>query len=1539
MPTTNPFGSDVSRYIDGKDKQFGAVVFRKNRPILDSELNLISLMELENRAEQIRSMYPSGWVMSEMNPYSNYFTDKTYSNVFYFGNQVSNEVRSPMYAIVNGWVVPVTGTKTGQPPLAANDTDTWNKIMLNPPSTSTGGNRAEFVFLEVWLQEIESDPSGSVADGKPEAGKVYKFGNVEAGFTSLDDDLIDPAINIETTKRVQVQYRIRVVADVNLIDYPSGFDKTLVFAQGSLSAPSAVYFENMAETLGDPGLWRSGTGDPTTFGTVDGYVYAVPICTVFRRNSSEFLDSSNLAGGFNRNSIALSRDDATIFTATLALQSDITEYDASFSLTSIAGTELETITDFSRAYFTVDDEILKVDSIVKMSSTNYVLNVTRGVLGTTARVHNTGTAMVMYTARPDGLFSDQINIYDIMDMRHTIKGGFDYDTILRNNMLSIFSGNLRTTWKRFGSTNSAGTTILYGDMIADSSISIGGLSNLDGPNGNRRSFSDAATMERYNVPLTVPPDSLGSTSLTHVVAPFNITADLDAAGQVAGSRTVGGIDYWWNGDVIRIKKSDFEVGMPAADKDQVRFVTPDEYPYSVSITFEGLTTDLNSGVPQKTSDIDASQSATNPATTGTGAVSSTSDRILTHGHGITVSIDAATGDLMITLNSGASGTQLKEFDNALSGISPKNNIIAGSIKMHVQFTVMYGTGRGLTHKPKFIHRAYFKDTASITKTITRTGSSSYTKMIPTYLGNSPLAQTGVDKYLSETSEVMIDPGSKTVYAAPYKFTELYTLVCRNGNMLNWYGDPISYQGGMPQKSLDGALTVHSSTDPLNLFYDGNSDCRYVEVQMAYLPKPGLHRIPIVATSGTNFSSGINFLLMSKEGSPADSSDYNRNLVSYPSGPGYYIVTKTGAEVYGTSSGTVSIFGDKYTNSKLTSYFGGRFKGIKFPPFLAPARITGVYFRDPSTNPVVPASSPFDNSRTFVGGSGTDTNLLRDDFDGPTILLDVNDQGDLTFVLSADCIDESKLPTGYTFDNSNFLVECTLFGFDRGFLQTNGRLFVVTNSATSINPGELMDAAMGLIVPLPLDKNSSNNTLVVYYSKNAYQGDSYGRQDGYSDDYNRMGPLTISEQLAINGSPLEEVSNLDLNNKAGFEVLSSIGFVTSMGTGRLSGQNPLPILSTVSNPNDPPMYEGSCDDIQRRFSINRVGYEDWSTPKFPVLSASFSSRADIKTGCLSEAYDRDINTEFAGCTTNLPLGSYFRDKDFTGKMVYQARSSSGVGSIQMGTLTFVEPKASSIVNTDAQSSWDGIEFVCGNSSTVNGAGTDKIMTVSGTHNFSDTKNFKTTRGGAAWSVSEPWGGSDISVKLQKSKLNSESGSILAGMAYLVRSHTEDTSTVEKQHGHELQLIVVTHGTPGYFRDTMVEHSASGLNEGFTAVDRYRVLGRPLEKQIGTVDLSSTPSEKTQKVTNIWDDPILFGSSTPSIVSTVQETLPITVNGQTAFVITSTPVDPTSVQLFLNGVKLVYGSDYTVGGSLYRNITYTGSVSTLTTDILEAWYVKL
>jgi hypothetical protein len=302
-------GPGVSRTLSAIAHQFVNVVFQRGKPPLDAEFNLQDSIHNEQAAQEIRASMHSGFLLDPLAAQRDFLTNLNWSNYFKFGRFLSDESQPPIWANVNGWILPVVGTSTTEP---TNRLDLWP-----PPSTDS---RIDFVFLEVWQAQLAPNPS--VAN-KPAADKLWMYGNVKWGGTNLTDDLEDPTIGFETTERVQVQYRLRVYGQgsglgfsLALDDYPDGLDDPNVLGQGTATAPLAGFsFTNMREETGDSGLWRAGDGDPDNdLGTVDGYVYAIPIAAIFRRNSDPFVartvaGNPNQNGAVNRNPITISMTD------------------------------------------------------------------------------------------------------------------------------------------------------------------------------------------------------------------------------------------------------------------------------------------------------------------------------------------------------------------------------------------------------------------------------------------------------------------------------------------------------------------------------------------------------------------------------------------------------------------------------------------------------------------------------------------------------------------------------------------------------------------------------------------------------------------------------------------------------------------------------------------------------------------------------------------------------------------------------------------------------------------------------------------------------------------------------------------------------------------------------------------------------------------------------------------------------------------------------------------------------------------------------
>lgn len=161
----------------------------------------------------------------------------------------------------------------------ALNSDTLSQYTLSAPPGS--GTRNDLVYLEVFIVEVPgSTATTPTAVNKPDTAHVFKYGNVLYGGNNAVDDINE--VNYEIRRRVQVQCRIRVVAGVDFVTYPNGLSDPGVFAQGPNVAVTALLFAGSAS---DAGLWVAGNGSlahQSTLGTLDGYVYAVPIAKVAR---------------------------------------------------------------------------------------------------------------------------------------------------------------------------------------------------------------------------------------------------------------------------------------------------------------------------------------------------------------------------------------------------------------------------------------------------------------------------------------------------------------------------------------------------------------------------------------------------------------------------------------------------------------------------------------------------------------------------------------------------------------------------------------------------------------------------------------------------------------------------------------------------------------------------------------------------------------------------------------------------------------------------------------------------------------------------------------------------------------------------------------------------------------------------------------------------------------------------------------------------------------------------------------------------------
>lgn len=301
MPGYKDLGPNVSQdpqdtgtggQFSGEERAYESVVVQTDAPVIDWEMNLRGDVQSDyglrlGTQRMLPSCFLDGDFMERPDVAGSYaFLAASVGNESKFQLRAQN-------AVINGWSVHVEYTETATAGL--------NDVQLTAPPVA--GTRVDLVIMEVWRALIRAAP---VASNKSATGLIVRNGNIKApDAVNLTDDLIDPNYAAESNARVQIQYRLRVIENVNIATYPDGLTDPTVFANtvsdfGGPGADGTATAYNFAQVSADGGLWRAGTGDAVSaaaIGSVDGYMYAVPVCAVARRNSAAFDRDTNLNGG------------------------------------------------------------------------------------------------------------------------------------------------------------------------------------------------------------------------------------------------------------------------------------------------------------------------------------------------------------------------------------------------------------------------------------------------------------------------------------------------------------------------------------------------------------------------------------------------------------------------------------------------------------------------------------------------------------------------------------------------------------------------------------------------------------------------------------------------------------------------------------------------------------------------------------------------------------------------------------------------------------------------------------------------------------------------------------------------------------------------------------------------------------------------------------------------------------------------------------------------------------------------------------------
>ena len=1508
------YGIGVSRVLDAAQTQYAGVVWQIGRPPLDSEHNFVG--QLQSYAlQQSLSKTPSGWLGNETNTSGPYVTNENWSNWFQFGRQRTGEKAAIEWALVNGWLVPVTGTKTGAPPGSPNNTDTFNKITLSPPPANAGDARADFVFLEVWKALVAPAPS---VTNKPSASGMYRYGNVEGGYSYLVDDLIDSDVGSETTLRVQIQYRIRVQPGiVGLTSYPDGFDPTVVKAQGAASAATSYTFANMRQELGDPGLWRAGDGTENSLGTVDGYVYAIPLSVVFRRNTVAWAGdpSQNLTGGFNRNPLATDRTGFRTFTTVPTLVSAMTA--AATSMTLVSATDIPLpASPASPVLIKMGDELLTYTAITGTT----VSGITRGVNGTVAEPHAVGTTVKVQSGRPDGLFSDQVAKTDVWDLRHVVSpSGFSYPTMLQSNFDRLMKGELRANWKRSGG-NTQGTYLSYQDKVSASAAGLG-ISKLDAPDGIRLVFSYASVQQPveiictpFSAPVVIPATQPVSTA-------WSLSINASTTRQRSASQWDTEIsDGDGLGDRILLPVAQFKNGISGGDSDQVRLLNEVVVEGTAGVS-NGTTTFTESGKDfSKVSPGDTLVVFEGPAKGSYVAVSATAAGVV---------VDRpipADGVVVYVLRLGRGSIQVRvdgrhePLPQHRIKVTPSNPLPSQDLTLefvgeglpfpvarnvYITANVLYGAGRGLSRRPSSLHSvSVVNPNADLLVQPSGVPQTHFPLRASWTALWSKYRPTSFKGQLPVTGEAFADLGSRTIALTPYRrvafpstgvrtvdgtsanpFTSaVVTSTSGSSNDTTTFTDltanftaslvvagdllespaglgagtyqvvtvgtttltvdrpiitdtNISYtirhsQGLMPLLKKDGATPKWTTTDPLSLF-SGTTDPDVARKNVAVtLPRhlvPGWGSVyaPILPANGATFHRGVNFILQAREGlnSGVTDADHCKQFVNYTgNAPLSYAAMSSGnfsgpTTVPATFNSTFAYGGVTYAGARLfTDARGLGRKGIELPPFYGVARLWAVYeSADFKAN-----GSGVNPATREPTGSGA-TNLLRQNFTGPVYWVELDDDGDSTFVINAEALDLTRSPSPIaTFESKSYVVEASVFGFDRGSFDINKPFrLVMSRERTAANTGvrstNLDVSVFGPVGVLPGPMTASDTALLTY-SRTPYQGDPWGSQTTYTDTTYTPSALTSALAYQVVSSQLDAAA-LTRPNQKPVEVLASLTFATTLGSGRLSGD------VVPSN----------------AYDLRNVAFED--VTDYPPVS-SVSARPDHLVGALSSVGpnpDSEVNPEYLGCTDSLPLGALYRDKDFKGQ-----RFTVTPGLLQYGSQESIGTGSSSLARTRGL---EQVEIALMPATLASGAPSDVLVHVDGeVGNYSLLTNFRTNRGGSLFAASGDRPGGDVYAAYTAANPDGNGLRVLTGKAYLVRNTVTAVGLNEASAGDEIMMLVMTTvletGSEPTNLFTMI--GTNGTGEGLSAADLYRIEGHPLTSDNVRLELNPSTIALSNKI---------------------------------------------------------------------------------------------
>lgn len=316
----------------------------------------------------------------------------------------------------NAFSLGITDVNVNGNTVTVDTTNGYTKIQLSPPPTF--GERDDLVFLETW--HPQDDPYNMswrirVVDGVDfEKYKVDGFLESSVGVSpTMNNSLITPqGGNLNPVSSAGDWQR----------------DKFLTVTQRS------YYNSGTAGASNDSGLYIAGKGDSTSKDlllTADGYVYAIPLFRVKRRNSGGYrVDNLNGAREYeNLNNLRFSFD-------TDVMYGTETTFTAIVDAQNVSKLKVGDIIGFSKPS-------IKITEIIDSDTVRAIWLEDRYVASGANATYN-----VIFSDRPDNKYANIIDKDDIIDLRHKVSlKKLNLNEILDDNFDKLLRGKLQTKEK------------------------------------------------------------------------------------------------------------------------------------------------------------------------------------------------------------------------------------------------------------------------------------------------------------------------------------------------------------------------------------------------------------------------------------------------------------------------------------------------------------------------------------------------------------------------------------------------------------------------------------------------------------------------------------------------------------------------------------------------------------------------------------------------------------------------------------------------------------------------------------------------------------------------------------------------------------------------------------------------------------------------------------------------------------------------------------------------------------------------------------